>query len=190
MKRFVLFSIILLLYATVFAVQPSKDPRDTQPGEPYQPEWRFNKGMPAICFGNETCPDDWGVQTGYIDAMRYQCVVGGEAIKIRILTPADGDNDGTVRMGIYSEAGGNPNALLWEGTDQSYVAGTWIEEAVTGITLVAETWYWLAFKVSKTAAELCFVPGGPVDSHHYRRQLYADPFPDPWVVYRTNDNQY
>lgn len=191
MKKLFLAVLIFLIPASAFAALPIKDPRVTQEATPFVWEWRFNAGIADECFGNETCPANWGVYTSYLDAQRYQCVTGGEAVKIRVLSPSAGTNSGTVRMGIYSDNSGSPNALLWEGTAQSYVAGTWIEEAVSGVTLVAETWYWLAFQVSTNTAELCYVPGGPSLSHRWLSNVtYANPFPDPWSGGSSNTNQY
>lgn len=195
MKRLFIIPILLFWCAFSFAAQPVREGRFSQADTYYQWEWRFNTGFADICFGNETCPANWGVYTSYLDVMRYQCVTGGAAIKIRILTPAGGTNTGTIRMGIYADRNipnNWPDALLWEGTAQSYVVDTWIEEAVSGITLVAGAWYWLGFKVSESTAELCYVPSGPLSSHLWRtNQTYTDPFPNPFgSTSFGNRNQY
>lgn len=195
MKKLLVIPIFLFWCLSTFAGQPVRETRFAKAGTYFQWEWRFCAGVADICFGNETCPANYGVNTRYLDVMRFQCETGGEATKVRMLTPAGGTNTGTIRMGIYADRtvpNNWPDALLWEGTDQSYVADAWIEEAVSGITLVAGAWYWMAFKVSESSAELCYVSGGPLSSHLWKTsQIYADPFPDPFgSTSFGNRNQY
>lgn len=184
MKRLCLFFIILFLSVTAIAVQPINEPRFTQESVSYQLEWRFNRGRQDICFGYGICPENYGVKTGHLDGMRFQCVTGGQSTKIRILTPSDGTNIGDIRMGVYVDDGALPGALLWEGTNQPYVAGVWIEEVVTSLTLESEVYYWLAYKVSKSTAEICYVmfsPAGRGPTHVWKKyEAFGNAFPDPW----------
>lgn len=140
-----------------------------------------NSWAEDACFGDSACTATWGVETDYIDAMRHYCSVGGTSTKIGILA-GGGGGSGTLRMGIYSDATNPyPGTLLWEGTDQSYVGETWIEETATSLTLESGTYYWLAFKVSGTQ-DLCYSIGAAA-SHHYRSLevgSYATAFPNPW----------
>lgn len=147
-----------------------------------------------VCFGLDDCPSNWGVNPTALDAMRFQCETGGSVTKIRILCAATGDGE-YIKMAVY-EDGPNyyspPGALLWEGTDQSYSAGNWVEESVTGLNVSSGTWYWLAYKVSETSTEICYSGGHNPYYHRYVfGQPYADDFPNPWTgTGNTNTNQY
>lgn len=183
-KKLLVIPILLFWCLSAFAGQPVRETRFAKAGEYFQWEWRFCAGVADICFGNGTCPNDYGVSTGYLDGMRFQCITGGQSTKIRILTPADGTNTGYIRMGVYAEDGQLPGALLWEGTNQPYVAGAWIEEVVTSLTLESEVYYWLAYKVSQSTAEICYVPFTPAPrgpTHIWKRFVgFGNAFPDPW----------
>lgn len=204
MRKLLTLALVLLFSATALAIDAVKDPRYSQTNTPYQWEWRFNRGFADICFGQETCPACWGVGTAtvhYLDAMRFQCETGGTVSKIRVLStadacapgPAGSDEGGTLRMGIYADDGNYPGALLWEGTDQPFVAGAWMEEVVTGITVVIGTYYWPAF-ITSNRQNMCYVSGGPAGSHKYksRGSDYAGAFEDPYPVpgVGSNSNQY
>ncbi len=145
-------------------------------------DWRFGKGVPQICFGKDLpCSLLVGLSTGYLDAMRFQCITGGTVEKIRVYTGNSGS--GTLRMGVYTDslATGRPGGLLKEGTNQSYVPNVWVEETITGLTVTSGTWYWLAFKVSVNGVKMCLGYDGSPNAHTYiSGQAYALPFPNPW----------
>lgn len=141
-------------------------------------------------FGLDTCPNHWNFSTGYCDAMRFQAPEDGTSARLEILTWSS-TKGSTLRMGVYADLSGNPGNLLWEGTDITYMGGEWCGEDVSTIELVAETYYWFAFKTS-SSQEMCYVPGGPTSSHRWKSgQPYGEPFPDPYgSADGGNENRY
>ena len=188
MKKLIIVIILSLVCLAVLASTHVPDTRYTA-DEFWYRDWRFAGAQGEVCFGLTGCGSQWTVGVGYIDYMMFQCVTGGTASKIRLLT--SGVGTGQVRMAIYSHNATyiRPNLLLWEGTDQSYTTG-WIEEAVTGLTIVAGTYYWLAFKDNSSGAE-CYTGGA--GTHFWSSLLpYSDPFPANFATVggQYNNNQY
>ncbi|HEX7402157.1 MAG TPA: hypothetical protein VF369_08255 [candidate division Zixibacteria bacterium] len=140
-------------------------------------------------FGQESCSSHWGVNTFYADTQRFQAPEDGISTRMEILTFGE-TGSGTLRLAVYNDSIGHPGHKLWEGTNISYMAGTWCGENVTAIQLIQNNYYWFAFKVS-TTEEVCYT-SGPTDSHEWKSgQPYANPFPDPWGGYTGhNSNRY
>ncbi len=143
----------------------------------------------AFWFGQDSCPSQWSVNTGYADAQRFQAPEAGTSSRLEILTYGE-LSGGTVRMAVYDDSIGHPNHKLWEGSDIVYISSTWCGEDVNTIQINKNSYYWFAFKIS-TTREVCFATG-PTDSHEWKAgQLYANPFPDPWGSYTGhNYNRY
>ena len=49
----------------------------------------------------------------------------------------------TVMVGVYSDSGGNPGALLTQGTITAPTSGTWNRVSVPPIAMIAGRSYWL-----------------------------------------------
>jgi hypothetical protein len=140
-------------------------------------------------FGQESCNSHWGVNTGYADAQRFQSPEDCFSSRLEILSFGE-TGSGILRMAVYDDSLGHPNHKMWEGTNVSYMPGTWCGENVNIIQLFENACYWFAFKVS-TTEEICY-SSGPTDTHEWKAgQSYANPFPDPWGGYTGhNSNRY
>ena len=145
----------------------------------------------AAWFGLEDCFSHWAVATGYADVCRFQAPEQGASSFIEIRAWESGGSKATFRMAVYDDEVGRPDNRLWEGTDIAYQAGEWCGESVNTIELTEDAYYWFAFKTSE-AEEMCYVSGGPTNSHEWKAgQVYADTFPNPWGGYSgRNSNRY
>jgi len=144
----------------------------------------------AAWFGLDGCPLHWNYSTGYADAQRFQAPEDGTSTRLEIRTWTS-TKGSTFRMAVYDDDNGRPKNKLWEGADITYVGGAWCGEDVTTIQLTEGSYYWFAFKTS-ASEEMCYVAGGPTNSHEWKSgQTYADTFPNPWGSYTGhNSNRY
>ena len=147
----------------------------------------LNFPVPAAWFGLDSCPLHWNYSTGYADAQRFQAPEDGTSTRLEIRTWTS-TKGSTFRMAVYDDDNGRPKNKLWEGADITYVGGAWCGEDVTTIQLTEGSYYWFAFKTS-ASEEMCYVAGGPTNSHEWKSgQTYADTFPNPWGSYTGHNS--
>jgi hypothetical protein len=119
---------------------------------------------------------------------RFQCAENGTATSLSWYGKA---NSGTisVRLGIYSDNGGAPNALLGYTSEITNVGTTpqwWTANLVSSVSLQANTWYWLCFIVS--GASGYYYDTGTANYGAYNSDAYSDGFANPFGT-PTYDNK-
>jgi hypothetical protein len=103
---------------------------------------------------------------GVAEAFKFTAVASGTlsalSAYIDVLSTAT-----SVTVGVYSDVGGHPGALLTQGTRAGPVAGTWNDVAVTSVSLASGTTYWIAILGTGGVAKFrdrCCGNGSPVEA--------------------------
>ena len=81
--------------------------------------------------------------SGTAEAFKYTATVSGTLNQLSVYLDS-ANTAKVISLGLYSNAGSNPGALLASGTLPSTTAGAWNSVSVPGVAITAGTVYWIA----------------------------------------------
>lgn len=89
---------------------------------------------------------------GAVDAYPITASASGSLVSIgmNLFSVNAGSN---LRLAIYTDSSGQPGTLLGQSADTVGVGGQWNDLSVTGVSIVANTPYWLAFQAQNGQLE-------------------------------------
>ncbi len=107
----------------------------------------------------------------YLHHTRFQSEATGNVTEIRIKAAVAGN----VKVAIYSDSSGEPNALL-NSTGSVAVAIGWNTISFPSTTITKDTYYWLSFNLDTLGAVVANITSGTLK---YKALAYASGFPNP-----------
>ena len=136
-------------------------------------------------FGLNSGNSVWNYSTGWVDVQRFESTSAGTLTTLRIYS-TDVDLGSNVKMAIYSDTVissiGWPKRKLWGDETGVAITNGWTSVTTDKILIEANTYYWLASKISASCS-LSYQSGGPTYSHRTRNdQPYANAWPD-WTCF-------
>jgi hypothetical protein len=125
--------------------------------------------------------------TANIFLTRFQAVESGDVDTIKVYA---GTASTDLKVAIYSDSGGEPNALLGDGNLAVSVVNSWNDVpmvSVPFVTVINGTYYWLGIRVGAINGAKYDNTSGTM---RYKALAHASAWPDPAGSGYTSDSFY
>ncbi len=125
-------------------------------------------------LGNDTVTHNTGISSGAIILEKFTAVESGTMTEFHIF----GQTGGNVKVAIYSDSGGTPNALLNTVGSTAINAGAANTITFPSTIITAGTVYWLAYNFDTNSGVAVNGSGGTTLADE--TALFTDPFPSTY----------